>query len=295
MLREKILIAYGINRMKEKIILITGCSSGIGFDSVFALKKRGHRVIGSCRKTEDVQKLVNMGIEAVQLDVSDSSSIHNAFAEVLSKTEGRLDVLINNAGYGQPGAMEDITRDVLRAQFETNVFGLLELTNLAIPVMRKQESGRIINISSILGIISMPFRGAYNASKYAVEAVSDTLRLELQSSGIKVITIEPGPIQSRFRDNCIDDSLKNIDIKKSYFRNQYERMMATFKQDKSESMFTRTTDAVIKKFIHAIESQHPKAKYPVTFPAYLMILLKRILSTRMLDWFFLRVSKKELS
>lgn len=218
--------------MKDKIILITGCSSGIGFDAVFSLRERGHRVIGSCRKIEDVQKLLDKGIEAVQLDVSDSSSIQSAFTEVLAKTEGRLDVLINNAGYGQAGALEDISRDVLRAQFETNVFGLVELTNLAIPVMRKQGYGRIINLSSILGVISMPFRGAYNASKYAVEGVSDTLRLELKSSGIDVITIEPGPIESRFRDNCVDNSLNNIDMQNSYFSTQYERMLKTFKQKK---------------------------------------------------------------
>ncbi|WP_131794613.1 SDR family NAD(P)-dependent oxidoreductase [Fluoribacter gormanii] len=281
--------------MKDRIILITGCSSGIGFDAVFSLKQRGHRVIGSCRKIEDVQKLLDMGVEAVQLDVSDSSSIQNGFAEVLVKTEGRLDILINNAGYGQAGALEDISRDVLRAQFETNVFGLLELTSLAIPVMRKQGYGRIVNISSILGIISMPFRGAYNASKYAVEGISDTLRLELKSSDIEVITIEPGPIDSRFRDNCVDNSLNNIDMQHSYFSKQYERMLTTFKQKKSESLFTRKTDAVINKLIHAIESKRPKAKYPVTFPAHLMIFLKWILSVKMLDKFFLLVSKNELS
>ncbi|KTD68173.1 MULTISPECIES: SDR family NAD(P)-dependent oxidoreductase [Legionella] len=281
--------------MKEKIILITGCSTGIGFDAVFALKKRGHRVIGSCRKQEDVQKLLDMGVEAVQLDVSDSASIQRAFTEVMAKTEGRLDVLINNAGYGQAGALEDISRDVLRAQFETNVFGLVELTNLAIPVMRKQGAGRLINLSSILGIISMPFRGAYNASKYAVEGISDTLRLELKSSGIDVITIEPGPIESRFRDNCVDNSLSMVDIQNSQFRKQYERMLTTFKQKKSDSVFTRKTDAVIDKFIHAIESKRPKVKYPVTFPAHLMISLKWLLSARMLDRFFLLVSKKELS
>ncbi|AWN74352.1 SDR family NAD(P)-dependent oxidoreductase [Legionella anisa] len=281
--------------MKDKIILITGCSSGIGFDAVFSLRERGHRVIGSCRKIEDVQKLLDKGIEAVQLDVSDSSSIQSAFTEVLAKTEGRLDVLINNAGYGQAGALEDISRDVLRAQFETNVFGLVELTNLAIPVMRKQGYGRIINLSSILGVISMPFRGAYNASKYAVEGVSDTLRLELKSSGIDVITIEPGPIESRFRDNCVDNSLNNIDMQNSYFSTQYERMLKTFKQKKTDSVFTRKADAVTHKLIHAIESQRPKAKYPITFPAHFMLFLKWILSTKMLDKFFLMISKKELS
>lgn len=281
--------------MNRKIILITGCSTGIGYDAALALQKRGHRVIGSCRKKEDVEKLLAIGVEAVQLDVADSFSIQSAFQEVLNKTEGRLDVLINNAGYGQAGALEDIKREVLRKQFETNVFGLVELTNFAIPIMRKQGQGRIINLSSILGIISMPFRGAYNASKYAVEGISDTLRLELRSSGIDVITIEPGPIESRFRDNCLDGSLNDIDVQSSYFNERYTRILSNYKQKTSNSIFTQKTDAVIKKFIHAIESEKPKIKYPVTVPAYLMIFLKRILSTRMLDRFFLKVSKKELS
>jgi NAD(P)-dependent dehydrogenase (short-subunit alcohol dehydrogenase family) len=281
--------------MIAKVILITGCSSGIGFDTVLALQKRGHRVIASCRKIEDVQKLTAMGIETLTLDVSDSSSIQIAFPQLLSMTSGRLDVLINNAGYGQAGALEDISRDVMRKQFETNVFGLLELTNLAIPVMRQQGQGRIINVSSILGVISLPFRGAYNASKYAVEGLSDTLRLELHSSGIHVVTIEPGPIESRFRDNFVDNSLQNIDINKSYFKQHYEKMITHYKHVKSNSAFTKKTDAVIAKFIHAIEAKTPRAKYPVTIPAHLFIFLKRVFSTRLLDKLFLFMSKKELS
>lgn len=276
----------------KKVILMTGCSSGIGFDAAFALKKRGHQVIASCRKKADVQKLITLGFEAVVLDVSDSSSIQHGFAEVLNKKNGRIDVLINNAGYGQAGALEDITREVLRKQFETNVFGLLELSNLVIPLMRQQGSGRIINLSSILGIISLPFRGAYNASKYAVEGLSDTLRLELSSSGIDVITIEPGPIESRFRDNCVDGSLLDINVQQSYFSKQYAVMLSTYKQSKSDSIFTKKTDAVIKKMIHAIEAKKPKAKYPVTIPAHLFIFLKRLLCTKLLDKLLLLISKK---
>lgn len=281
--------------MTASVILITGCSSGIGFDAAFALQKRGHRVIASCRAIEDVQKLSSMGLETLLLDVNDSSSIQHAFSELLNRTSGRLDVLINNAGYGQAGALEDITREVLRKQFETNVFGLMELSNLVIPVMRQQGQGRIINISSVLGIISMPFRGAYNASKYAVEGLSDTLRLELYSSGIHVITIEPGPIESRFRDNSVDGSLQNIDMKKSYFKKQYEVMLTSYKQAKTNSFFTKKTDVVIVKLIHAIEDKRPRAKYPVTIPAHLFVFLKRVLSTRLLDKLFLFLSKKELS
>ncbi|CZG15635.1 TPA: SDR family NAD(P)-dependent oxidoreductase [Legionella pneumophila] len=280
--------------MNTKVILITGCSSGIGFDAVFALKKRGHRVIASCRKTEDVQKLLNKGVEALLLDVSNPISIQSAFAQLLIMTSGHLDVLINNAGYGQVGALEDISRDILRQQFETNVFGLQDLTNLVIPVMREQGQGRIINISSILGVVSMPFRGAYNASKYALEGLSDTLRLELSGSGINVITIEPGPINSRFRDNAVDLSLQQIPMEKSYFKNQYRNMLSNFKQKKADSFFTRNTDAVIKKLVHAVESRKPKPKYPVTFPAYFLIGLKRFFTTRLLDRFILFLSRKEL-
>ncbi|CAM4493959.1 MAG: hypothetical protein LEGION0403_FIIPPAGN_00487 [Legionella sp.] len=281
--------------MTKKTILITGCSSGIGLDAAQALQKRGYQVIASCRKKEDQQHLIALGLDAVLLDVNDSGSIKTAFAEVLTKTGGHLDVLINNAGYGQVGALEDVSREALRQQFETNVFGLMELSALAIPVMRQQGQGRIINISSILGIISIPFRGAYNASKYAVEGISDTLRLELKSSGIKVIAIEPGPIESRFRDNCVESTFTTIHPEKSHFNAQYTKLIQSHKETGSNSLFTKTPEAVIAKLIHAIESKRPRAKYPVTFPAHVMIFLKRILSTNMLDRFLLRVSKSELA
>lgn len=281
--------------MIKQVILITGCSSGIGLDAALTLQRRGHQVIASCRKEDDLRKLSEQGLDAVLLDVNDSSSIKSGFNEALSKTQGRLDVLINNAGYGQAGALEDISRDLLRAQFETNVFGLLELSNFAIPIMRQQGRGRIINLSSILGIISLPFRGAYNASKYAVEGLSDTLRLELSSSGIKVITIEPGPIESHFRDTCLERVVNNIDMQHSHFYKQYTSMLATYKEDTESSFFMKKTDAVIKKLIHAIEAKHPKTKYPVTIPTHMAIFFKRVLSNTLLDKLLLLASKKELS
>ncbi|WP_028388209.1 SDR family NAD(P)-dependent oxidoreductase [Legionella fairfieldensis] len=280
--------------MHQKSILITGCSSGIGHDAALALTRRGHQVIASCRSEEDVNKLIGQGIDAVRMDVNDEQSVASAFAEVMTKTSGQLDVLINNAGYGQAGALEDLSRDILRRQFETNVFGLMDLTRLAIPVMRRQGQGRIINLSSLLGLISLPFRGAYNASKYAVEGLSDTLRLELKASGIDVICIEPGPITSRFRDNSIAQALEHIDKEHSHFQQQYQQMITSFRTKKEESIFTQGTDAVIVKLIHAIEAKRPKAKYPVTFPAHLFVVLKRILSTKMLDRLLGIISKKEL-
>lgn len=280
---------------QAKTIFITGCSTGIGHDAALALTARGHRVIASCRKEEDLSRLINLGLDAVLMDVNKEQSIATGFAALLQKTSGRLDVLINNAGYGQAGALEDISREVLREQFETNVFGLMDLSRLAIPVMRKQGQGRIINISSILGFVALPFRGAYNASKYAVEGLSDTLRLELQSAGIKVICIEPGPINSRFRDNVIDSSLKKIDTENSVYKAQYKKMLNGYREQKKESAFTQGTEAVISQLISAIEAKNPKAKYRVTMPCHLLAVLKRILSVKMLDRFLSLVSRNELS
>jgi NAD(P)-dependent dehydrogenase (short-subunit alcohol dehydrogenase family) len=280
--------------MNSKVILITGCSSGIGYEAALALSKRSHRVICSCRRQEDVDALNHQGLTTLQLDVTDPASVNQAFEHLVKITDGRLDVLINNAGYGQAGALEDISTQVLFEQFATNVFGVMEVIRHAIPMMRKQQSGRIINISSVLGLISLPFRGAYNASKYAVEGLSDTLRLELKPSGIDVICIEPGPIESRFRDTAVDFSLKKIDIENSFFKSQYQQMLGDFRQKKSTSTFTKTPDAVIKKLIHAIESKHPKAKYPVTIPAHGLGMLKRILPVRTLDYLLSYISKKEM-
>lgn len=273
---------------------MSGCSSGIGHDAAIALQNRGHKVIASCRNPADVQKLQSLGLDVVQMDVNDEHSIALGVKALLEKTNGRLDVLINNAGYGQAGALEDVSRSALIAQFNTNVFGLMELTRLLIPVMRAQGSGRIINMSSVLGIISMPFRGAYNASKYAVEGLSDTLRLELKSAGIHVITIEPGPIQSRFRETVVERSMNDLDIEKSHFKQQYQYMLSSFKTAKNDSVFTQQTDAVIRKLVHAIEAKSPKPKYLVTLPTYLFMVLKRALSVKWLDKFLLLISKHEI-
>jgi NAD(P)-dependent dehydrogenase (short-subunit alcohol dehydrogenase family) len=281
--------------MQTKNILITGCSSGIGHAAALALTQCGHHVVASCRKKQDVTKLIELGLEAVYIDMDDPKSIAQGLSDVLAKTNGRIDILINNAGYGQIGALEDIPYDVLINQFSTNVFGLMELTRLVIPIMRQQKQGRIINISSMLGIVGMPFRGAYNASKFAVEGLTDTLRLELKSANIQVITIQPGPIESRFRDNAVDFSLKKINTEKSYFQTTYQNMLGSFRQQKTDSVFTQGTHAVIKKLTHAIESKNPKIKYPVTIPSHLFILLKRLLSVKMLDRFITIISRKELN
>jgi NAD(P)-dependent dehydrogenase (short-subunit alcohol dehydrogenase family) len=266
-----------------KTILITGCSSGIGLCVAQGLAKRGYRVFATARKAEDVAALQAQGLESLQLDLDDSASIRAAAEKVLTRTGGKLDALFNNGAYGQPGAVEDLRREVLRAQFETNLFGWLELTNLIIPVMRRQGHGRIIQNSSLLGLVALPYRGAYIASKYALEGLSDTLRLELHGSGIFVSLIEPGPVGSRFRANAMRAYQQNIDTEHSVHRTQYRATEARLNKPGPAAPFTLPPEAVLKKVVHALESRRPRARYYVTVPTYLFGYLKRVLPTRWLD------------
>lgn len=279
--------------MSPKTILITGCSTGIGLCVAEGLSKRGYRVFATARKPEDVEKLAGLGLESLQLDISDSVSIHAAMAEILARTGGRLDALFNNAGFGQPGAVEDLRREVLREQFETNVFGTIELTNALIPVMRRQGQGRILINSSLLGYVSLPFRGAYNASKYALEGFADTLRLELRGSGIHVSLIEPGPIASRFRANAFALYRRNIDAEASFFRDTYRAMENRLTKPGPAQPFTLPPEAVLEKVVHALENRSPRIRYPVTFPAWLFAVLKRALPQFALDYVLSSVSKGE--
>ena len=269
--------------MEEKSILITGCSSGIGLCVAEGLLRRGYRVFATARKQEDVKILLNKGMESFQLDLDDSSSIKRAVHEVLNKTEGKLFALFNNGGFGQPGAVEDLRREVLREQFETNVFGYLELTNIILPTMRKQGYGRIIQNSSILGFISLPFRGAYIASKHALEGLSDTLRMELKGTNIFVSIIEPGPIEAKFRQNAYAKYKENIDAKSSHFHKQYEAMEERLTKEPAPLPFTLPATAVLKKVLQALENSKPKARYYVTFPTYLFADLKRLLPGFLLE------------
>lgn len=271
-----------VNEMK-KTILITGCSSGIGYCVAKSLHQQGYRVFATARKRDSVQMLLAEGLESFRLDLTDSNSINFAFEEVMRRTEGELYALFNNGAYGLPGAVEDLSRDALRAQFETNVFGWQELTNLAVPVMRRQGYGRIIQNSSVLGFVSLPFRGAYNASKYAIEGLSDTLRLELRGSNIHVSLIEPGPIASQFRVNAVKALEKYIDVEHSFHHERYRGVLKRLNKQGPAVPFTLPPEAVLKRVIHALEAKNPKPRYYVTFPTYLFGALKRILSTRMLD------------
>jgi len=266
-----------------KSILITGCSSGIGLCAARLLRERGYRVFATARQAGDVERLVSEGFEAVRLDLADSASIRSAVSQVLAASGGSLYGLFNNGAYGQPGAVEDLSRDVLREQFETNLFGTHELTNLVIPVMRRQGYGRIVQNSSVLGFAAMRFRGAYNASKFALEGLTDTLRLELIGSGVHVSLVEPGPIQSRFRDNAYRMYLTHIDCEHSPHRETYQAMEARLQKEGPAVPFTLGPEAVVAKVIHALEALRPKARYYVTFPTYLFGYLKRILPDRALD------------
>ncbi len=276
-----------------RTVLITGCSSGIGLCAAQGLAARGHRVFASARKAADVEALRARGLQAVQLDLRDSASIRAAVRDVLERTEGRLDALFNNGAYGQPGAVEDLGRAVLREQFETNLFGTHELTCAVLPTMRRQGHGRIIHNSSVLGLIAMRYRGAYNASKFALEGLTDTLRQELAGTGIHVSLIEPGPIRSRFRDNAHAAYRRNIDAEHSPHREVYAGMERRLTRAGPAQPFTLGPEAVLDKLVHALESRRPKPRYYVTVPTHLFGTLRRVLSTRALDRLLQLVSKGE--
>ncbi len=269
--------------MQNKTIFITGCSTGIGYTTATILKDRGYRVICSARKQNDVSRLQSEGFEALRLDLADSESIQHAVKQLIKLTEGKIDGLFNNGAFGQPGAVEDLSRDVLREQFETNFFGTHELTNLIIPLMRQHGHGRIIYNSSILGFVAMKYRGAYNASKFALEGLVDTLRIELHNTDIKLILIEPGPITSNFRKNAFALYQQNIKPEASFHKTTYQAMEERLQKEGPAAPFTLPADAVTKKVIKAMESTHPKARYYVTFPTYLFAYLKRILPISWLD------------
>jgi NAD(P)-dependent dehydrogenase (short-subunit alcohol dehydrogenase family) len=275
--------------MESKSVLITGCSTGIGNCLAHALRERGYRVFPSARKEADVAALSAAGFTSLPLDLDSSSSIRAAVETVLDRTQGRLYALINNGAYGQPGAVEDLSRAVLRAQFETNLFGTQELTNLVLPAMRAQGEGRIIQMSSMLGIVCLAWRGAYNATKFALEALSDTLRLELRDTNIYVSLIEPGPIESRFRANAYAAFRRNIDREHSVHREYYASVEKRLGGPKPVP-FTLPPEAVLKKVIHALEARRPKARYGVTFPTHLFAVLRRLLPARVLDRILFAIS-----
>ncbi len=251
-------------------VLITGCSSGIGATVARGLAARGWRVFATARRPEDVERLQAEGMHSLVLDLNDSASIHAALDAVLAQTGGRL--------------------DALREQFETNLFGWVELTNRVIPVMRRQGHGRIVMNSSVLGYAAFAYRGAYNAVKFALEGLTDTLRHELHGSGIHVALVEPGPITSRFRENCVPHFEKHIDWRNSVHRAQYESQLARLNTPGPAAPFTLPPEAVLEKVVHALENHFPRPRYPVTVPAVMFWWLKRFLPIRAMDWVLMRAS-----
>ncbi|MFH0732976.1 MAG: SDR family NAD(P)-dependent oxidoreductase [Candidatus Omnitrophota bacterium] len=266
-----------------KTALITGSSSGIGRACAEMLKKRGWQVFATARKPEDVRALIDAGFESCALDLDSSSSIKAAADYVLSKTQGKLDALVNNAGFGLTCAVEDLTQEILRKQFDTNLFGLQELTNLLIPVFRRQNHGRIVNVSSIVGRFTLPYMGAYCASKYALEALSDALRLELSDTNISVSIIEPGSIKTKFNDNSLKlmytlQNKKTSPHVKAYNLIQERRLNITMEGTKAPA------EAVAKKIAHALESKRPRARYVITSKARFVWLVKKVSPETLIDF-----------
>lgn len=266
-----------------RCILITGCSSGIGRHAALGLQARGWRVFAGIRNRNDLAPLAGEGVEAVHLDYDSPAIVATALYRVLDLTNGRLDAVFNNGAYSQLGAVEDIATEHLRAQFEANFFGWHELIRKVVPVMRRQGGGRIVNCSSILGFVAARYRGAYVASKYALEGMTDALRLELAGTGIHVILIEPGPIRSRFIDNALVRFRSTVDSDRSAHRDGYTKMLARLERGDASSRFKRGPEAVLTKLVHALEADSPRARYRVTAPTHVAAWMKRLLPTGLVD------------
>lgn len=283
------------NYPQARSILITGCSSGIGENAAHLLRGRNWRVFPTARKHEDVDRLKAAGFEAHLLDYEKPETIEATTKAVLEATEGRLDALFNNGAYAIPGALEDLSTEAMRALFEANFFGWHGLTRQIIPAMRARNSGRIVQCSSVLGFVALKYRGAYTASKFALEAYSDTLRQELSGTGIQVCLIEPGPIGTRFTENAIanfDRWIGEAGMEASRHRDTYRKRRIRMEAGEP-GPFKLPPEAVTKRLIHALEAKRPRARYRVTVPTTVMAVAKRILPTSLLDRFCIRAADAE--
>ncbi len=275
----------------KRSILITGCSSGIGHAAAHGLSERGWQVFATCRKEEDCQRLSNEGLTSFRLDYEDPPSIAAAFERTMAANGGCLDAVFNNGAYGIPGAVEDLPMEALHAIFQANFFGWHELIRLALPAMRNQGHGRIVQNSSVLGFAALKFRGAYNSTKFAIEGMTDTLRLELRGTGIHVVLIEPGPIDTKIRINSYPHFKKWIDWQGSAHRGMYEtKLIPRLEAERIDSPFELPPAAVVAKLIHALEAPRPRPRYYVTVPTHIMGLARRLLSTRLMDALTTRAS-----
>lgn len=282
--------------VQSRTALVTGCSSGIGLATARWLRARGWTVIPTARKPADLDRLAGEGFRPIPLDVADEASVRSAATAAMEAVDGRLGGLVNNAGFGVPGAVEDLTRDALRRQFEVNVFGLADLTNRLIPAMRAQGWGRIVNVSSVLGRIVTPMVGAYCASKFALEALSDAWRIELFDTGIGVSLIEPGPIESAFRRNAADAAAALLDAERSRFRDHIREEIARRRNGKAgHHRFMKPPEAVARVIAHALESQRPQRRYAVTLPAHLGAWAARWAPAEWLDHLNLRALRRGAS
>ena len=272
-----------------RTVLITGCSSGIGLCLAHGLRSAGYHVFATARKKEDMKKLKKLGFDAFLLDLSSSDSIKAAVSEIYQKTDS-LYALINNGAYGQAGALEDISRETLEKQFQANVFGWHELTNLVLPSMKARNIGRVVYISSILGFVAMPFRGSYVASKFAIEGLVDTLRLELKQTKIKLSLIQPGPIESKFRQNALLAFKESVDSSNSDYQREYIAMIKRLNSEKNVR-FTLPPESVLRCVLHALGSKVPKNHYRITFPTKLFGILCRILPSSWMDYILSMLDK----
>ncbi len=273
---------------KSKITnsIITGCSTGIGLETAKYLQSKGVKVYATVKCEDDIGMLKEFGLKNVlKLDVTKPNEISSVIDRVL-KDDGKIDIWFNNAGYGQAGALEDISTDVLREQFETNVFGLHESTRQIIPIMRKQGYGKIIQHSSVLGLVSLFGRGAYNASKYAIEGLTDTLRLELKGTEIYPTLLNTGPITSNFRKTAMQKLKENVDIDGSIFKENY---LKNLEKKKSKVPFNEEPISVAKVVYQIVMAKKPKPRYYITKATTLLGYLKRILSTSSLDRVLMKI------
>lgn len=271
--------------MSARTILITGCSSGIGLASARLMKERGWHVIATARREDDLAMLrADLKVDAVHVEMSDPASVAACAERALTIANGRIDALFNNAAYGQAGAVEDLSVDLLRRQFEVNLFAQHEIIRQLLPQMRRRGQGRIVQCSSVLGLVAAPLRGAYCASKFAMEGLTDSMRMELAGSGVHVSLIEPGPIRTRFVENVLANFLKTIDVAGSVHRAAYEARIERMKLGRNE-VFKLEPEAVAAKLVHAVESPRPKKRYYVTKPTYFAAVLKRVAPQGTIDWF----------
>lgn len=273
---------------EAKNILITGCSSGIGKATAELLNQQGYNVIATARQAPDVETLEQAGFTSFELDMASSESIREAVKQISVLFGGELDAVFHNAAYGQPGAIEDLPTDAFRAQFESNLFGIHELTRLLLPDMIKRRKGRIILNSSVLGFVTMPYRGAYNASKFALTGWADTLRLELRGTGVDVVLLEPGPINTRFRANAYAAFKQNIKAEGSRHEVTYQQMIKNFEASSSPSRFAMSSEQTAAVVLKALRADKPKIHYGVTLPTHVFRVLKKILPSRWLDWILSR-------